>query len=251
MSFKLTNRSALKSAEWLITTASIPWREAKGAPRAELKIQQFDLISHLNLDLIGQHIQDALLCIVDDVGESPSMNARVSSDGQMAVAIHRALEGLTWREATEPDFWAYLTCVACPQYTRWRWQTQKPSALWTRYAGNIRRNAISRLWWWAEITCDHAKPAGDPKRYTVTKNISGRQTLMLWFIDCAFSGNPLIAQELTSIQEMQKLNDTAQKTICRTMNRLARVTCLDSVSTSIESRTLCERAHKVSQLLQA
>jgi hypothetical protein len=251
MSFKLTNRTSLKNSDWLLNIAPAPWNTVKSASRSELKIQQFDLLSHLNIDLSGQHINDALLHIVSELGESPSADDRVASDGQMAASIHRALDGLTWREATEPDFWAYLTCVACPQYPRWRWQTQKPSALWARYAGNIRRNALSRLWWWAELTCDREKPAGDSKRYAITKNVSGRQSLMLWFVDCAFSGNPLVAHELAALQETEELNDSAQKKLCRTVNRLARVTCLDSISTQSDSRSLCERPHKVSLLLRA
>jgi hypothetical protein len=169
----------------------------------------------------------------------------------MAIAVHKAFDGLTLREASDPDFWAYIACFGCAHYVRWRWETDKPAALWTRYAGNIRRNAVSRLWWWAEITCDLCKPLEDPHRYEITRNVRGRQSLMLWYVDCAFSGHPLVAHRLAALQEDRALNDTAQKDLCRTVNRLARVVCLDSISSQAQSDSLCERAHSISRLLNS
>jgi hypothetical protein len=145
----------------------------------------------------------------------------------------------------------YLSCVACPKYVRWRWNTPKTDAFWTRLAGNTRRNALSRLWWWAEITHDAAQLMGSPDRYSITKKVDGRQSLMLWLVDCAFSGQPKIVRELSAIQEAESLNDSAQKKICRSVNRLARVVCLDALSTDEEAKALCGRALQVSQLLAA
>jgi hypothetical protein len=74
---------------------------------------------------------------------------------------------------------------------------------------------------------------------------------MLWLVDCAFSGQPKIVQELSAIQENKSLNDSAQKKICRTVNRLARVVCLDVLSADDEAKALCNRALQVSELLAA
>jgi hypothetical protein len=167
----------------------------------------------------------------------------------MAVAIHKSLDGLTHREASDPEFWAYLACFGCAQYVRWRYDTPKIAALWARFAGNTRRNAVSRLWWWADITCDHEKPTADPRRYQATRNVRGRTSLMLYFVDCAFSGHALVAHNLAALQGQHSLNDTAQKAICRTVNRLARVVCLDSIQSESESDALCQRALAISQLL--
>ena len=74
---------------------------------------------------------------------------------------------------------------------------------------------------------------------------------MLWLVDCAFSGQPKIVRELSAIQENESLNDSAQKKICRSVNRLARIVCLDALSADAEAKSLCNRALEVSQLLAA
>ena len=251
MIHKLTNRKAVKSSEWLQQIASQEWKLAESPSHEALKIQQFDFAANLNDGLIIQKVKDAFQAVVESVDDPPTEAQRVGSDGQMAVALHKALDGLTPREASDPDFWAYLSCVGCPKYVRWRWNTSKPDALWTRIAGNIRRNALSRLWWWAEITYDAAKPLGNVERYKITKNVQGRQSLMLWLIDCAFSGHAKIVHHLSAIQEAEPLNDSQQKKICRSVNRLARVICLDALSEEVDAEALCNRALEVSELLPA
>jgi hypothetical protein len=251
MIHKLTNRNTLKADVWLQQIVEQDWKQVEPPPADKLKIQQFDFAENLNDALVIQKIKDAFQSIVESMPDPPSEAERVGSDGQMAVLLHKALDGLTPREASDPDFWAYLSCFGCAKYVRWRWNTPKPDAFWTRIAGNIRRNAFSRLWWWAEITCDHSLPLSDSLRYAVTKKVHGRQSLMLWFVDCAFSGHAPIANQLATFQETHELNDTAQKAICRTVNRLARVVCLDSIKTDEKSEVLCQRALDISRLLAA
>lgn len=251
MSQRITNRSSLKNGDWLSNAALTNWQEIPPAPHEGLRTQDFDLAQNINANLAVQHIKDAFERQVSLVGENPSTGERVATDGAMAVAVHKAFDGLTIREASDADFWASITCFGCPKYVRWRWTTNKSGALWTRYAGNIRRNAISRLWWWAEITCDHSKTLDDSHRYDITRNVQDRQSLMLWYIDCAFSGLPLLAHRLAAFQQQHDLDDRRQKDICRTVNRLARVVCLDSIVSAAASDALCKRAHEISQLLAA
>jgi hypothetical protein len=248
---KLTNRNALKSGAWLQQVVQQEWKMVEPPPNESIKIQQFDLVANLNEGLVIQKIRDGFQSIVQSGNARPTEAQRVGSDGQMAALLHRSLDGLTPREASDPDFWAYLTCVACPQYVRWRWNTPKTNALWTRFAGNTRRNALSRLWWWAEITHAATQQIGNPDRYAITRKVQGRQSLMLWLVDCAFSGQPKIVRELSAIQESESLNDFAQKKICRSVNRLARVICLDALTKDEEVKALCGRALQVSHLLAA
>lgn len=249
MTYRIINRKYLKSSEWLANVATMSWQQIQPPSRNGLHLQEFDLAAELNTALAEQQIRDVFEAIVQEAGNVPLQAIRVESDGRMAVAIHKAFHGITRREASDPDFWAYVTCFGCPWYVRWRWETSKRDALWNRFAGNIRRNAISRLWWWAEITCDHALPVDDPQRYKVTMNVRNRQSLMLWFIDCAFSGQTYIARKLAGLQEERALNDNYQKTICRTINRLARVVCLDLIQTEEQAEALCQHALKISQQL--
>jgi hypothetical protein len=251
MIHKLTNRNALKTSEWLQQIVQQEWKLAEPPPTEESGIQQFDIAANLNEGLVIQKVRDGFQSIVESADDPATEAQRVGSDGQMAALLHKSLDGLTRREASDPDFWAYLSCVACPKYVRWRWITSKPEAFWTRVAGNIRRNALSRLWWWAEITNNPALPIGNPDRYAITKNVKDRQTLMMYLVDCAFSGQPKIVRELSAIQEIESLDDPAQRKICRSVNRLARVVCLDALSTDQEAKALCNRALQVSRLLAA
>jgi hypothetical protein len=250
MMLKLTNRSILKTSDWLSQSIQTDWSQVMPPPQEGLKIQQIDITANLNSGLVVQQLKDAFQLVVQSAGQTPSEADRVGSDGQMAAATHKALAGLTRREASDADLWAHLATFGIPQYVRWRWTTDKPAPMWGRFAGSKVRNAIARLWWWAEVTCDHDKPIGDPQRYAVTKNVRDRQTMMMWFVDCAFSGHSGIATSLCGIQETQSLSDAGQRRICRSVNRLARVVCLDSLQSPAETETLCERALHVSQLLR-
>jgi len=249
MMHRITNRNALRASDWLAAVAANPGELVTTPPREVLKVQQFDVLAQLNDALVAQRINDAFESIAAATGAPPSRAERVNSDGEMAATIHQALAGLTLREACDAEMWAWLACCGCPRYVRWRWDSDNTNALWTRFAGNTRRNALARLWWWAEITHQPAIPIGTPNRYDTTRNVRDRQSLMLWFVDCAFSGHPLLVQKLSELQQSAALNDAAQKRLCRSVNRLARVVCLDEADTDAQVETLCQRAVQVSQLI--
>jgi hypothetical protein len=249
MIHRITNRNALRTSEWLAAVATNPWTQVTAPPRELLKVQQFDAVAQINDALVVEQINDAFAPIAAAAGEPSSRAERVNSDGQMAAAIHQTLSGLTLREACDSEMWAWIACCGCSQYVRWRWGTDNSSALWKRFAGNTRRNALSRLWWWAEITHQPTFAVGNSERYSLTRNVRDRQSLMLWFVDCAFSGQPLLAQTLSILQQSAGLNDAAQKRLCRTVNRLARVVCLDSIRENTTAVCLCERALQLSQLI--
>ncbi len=46
--------------------------------------------------------------------------------------------------------WQFLTCVAHPEYVRYRWGGKERISK-ERFLGGIKRNAFARLWWAAEI----------------------------------------------------------------------------------------------------
>jgi hypothetical protein len=246
---RLAERNRLKASDWLLDTTTEDWRRVEAPPREGLKIQQFDLDANLNGGLVVQSIKDVFDRILTGVGDPPSRTERVGSDGEMAAAVHKAVDGLTRREASDPDLWAHLCCFGCPKYVRWRWTTNKPGAMWLRYAGNIRRNALARLWWWAEVTHNPTKSLGDPKRYEITREVEDRQSLMLYFGDCAFSGHGLLAHGLCDLQDEQSINDDNQKKLCRSVNRLARVVCLDCLDDNFAADKVCKQAFQLSALL--
>src|SRR6266436_2188512 len=140
--FRFLDRELVEKHGWLINTAGCSWEKVSALSRQALRIQQFDIDAKLDAGLVVQGIKDAFERVLITTGSSPSRTERVGSDGEMAVSLHKTLTGLTRREASDPDLWAYLCCFGCPQYVRWRWTTNKPNAMWVRYAGNIRRNAL-------------------------------------------------------------------------------------------------------------
>src|SRR5262249_1315137 len=78
------------------------------------------------------------------------------SDAWLAPRVHATLR-LTRREAADRRIWAYLATVALPDYVRWRWRDPAdpgaPGAV-DRYVGGAGINALSWLWWAAELTRD-------------------------------------------------------------------------------------------------
>ena len=152
MIHKLINRSRLRDSAWLAEVRTLEWRNVQRPPREGLGIQAGDLIRNLDGDAVAHRIQDKFLEIAERA-ETPS--ERVESDGYLAEFIHKALDGVTPREASGADFWAYLVTFGCPQYPRcrgWRFRrcwnciarmqrsprTKRPVSILTRTAPNRR-----------------------------------------------------------------------------------------------------------------
>jgi hypothetical protein len=80
------------------------------------------------------------------------------SDAWLAPRVHATLR-LTRREAADRRIWAFLAAVALPDYVRWRWRDlddrRAPVAI-DRFVGGAAANAVSQLWWAAELTRDGA-----------------------------------------------------------------------------------------------
>jgi len=71
------------------------------------------------------------------------------SDAWLAPRVHATLR-LTRREASDSKVWNFLTVVGMPDYVRWRWVGDKGRL--SRFVGPEYKQALSRLWWGAELT---------------------------------------------------------------------------------------------------
>jgi hypothetical protein len=82
---------------------------------------------------------------------------RSQTDAWLAPRLHGALR-LTRREASDPGIWAFLAGVhpATSAYVRWRWATEEGELTPIRLVGRVNQQAISRLWWGAELFRDGA-----------------------------------------------------------------------------------------------
>jgi hypothetical protein len=112
---------------------------------------------------------DAAPYIIEDVGlgraiELAPLRAVVAwamsrrkpgeSDAWLAPRVHATLR-LTRREAADRRIWSYVAAVALPDYTRLRWRDpidRKAPVAIDRFVGDAATNALSRLWWAAELT---------------------------------------------------------------------------------------------------
>jgi len=244
MIHKLTNRSHLRSSSWVSEIRAIEWQNVRPPARDNLGIQAGDLKCGLDGEAVARRFQDKFL----DIANNNSTD-RVASDGPLAEFVHKALDGITLREASDPDFWSYFIVFGCPQYLRWRWPS--PTAdLKSRCAGDIRRNAASALWWWAQASHNPAKALDDPDRYAETRTVRGRTSFVLYCIDCAFSGHNPLVRKLCAIQRRHELDDLASKRLGRSVNRIARVICLDGLQDDGEINGFTNRAYQVSLQLQ-
>lgn len=75
------------------------------------------------------------------------------SDPWLGPRLHATLR-LTRREAADKRIWQYLTVVEFQEYVRWRWSQENADDPVTldRFFGEDSKNALSRLWWTAEMT---------------------------------------------------------------------------------------------------
>jgi len=76
-----------------------------------------------------------------------------SSDAWLAPRLHAALR-LRRSEAADRRLWSWLAVVRYPDYVRWRFPGRTPDDVTAvkRFLGGDRDNALSRLWWGAEMT---------------------------------------------------------------------------------------------------
>ena len=246
MIYKITKRSHIGRSAWLADVRTREWHTISPPPRDDLGIQSIDFVSQLDGESAARQIQDRFL---DLAPAAVTLADRLGIDGELAAIIHRTLDGITSREAGDADMWAYMVSFGCPQYPRWRWSNSSAD-LANRYAGSIRRNAFAALWWWADVSHDPEKAINDQARYEETRQISGRTSFVLFCVDCAFSGHHELVRRLCALQRAERLNDRECKRLCRSVNRIARVACLDSIVDDAVINSFSQRAYSMSQLLR-
>ena len=105
------------------------------------------------------------------------------SDGLVAEILHKGMP-ISKREASFASFWHYGSIFSYLEYIKWRW-LDGATLNRERILGAWRRNALGRLWWWAEITYDaeHEEP------YFYTKRCARSQEFMLHAVDDFIGGD--------------------------------------------------------------
>jgi hypothetical protein len=157
MIHKLTQRARLQNSDWLRQIKEQDWNVIQKPTPDGLGIQPTDLTHQIDGDSAARRVREHFHGLVER-GVQP-----VASDAEMSVAVHRILDGITHREASDPEIWAYLVSFGCPEYPRWRWP-QPNADLKNRYAGSIRRNAFAALWWWSALSGIFPRRSFPPKK---------------------------------------------------------------------------------------
>ncbi len=114
-------------------------------------------------DLDIEPIKTLLNSLLEITIHKPQTDFEISSN------IHHLFNevGMNRIIAANGDFWDFLTVFHFNDYLRWRWK-QSPNK--ERFlSSNTKRNAISRLWWWAELTYDPNRD--DPYELTKSKEL--------------------------------------------------------------------------------
>lgn len=107
-------------------------------------------------------------------------------DGCNALALRRHCR-FDLRTASDPQVWHYATVVRFRDYVNARWNPVKDE----RILGNVRRNALARLWWTAEAL-DADGGASDDE---IVEALGSSARLALQLVDYnGFHGRPWLAR---------------------------------------------------------
>jgi hypothetical protein len=134
-----------------------------------------------------------------------------SSDSWLAPRLHSVLR-LTRAEASDNGLWFWLSVTQGAAYVRWRWPATTDGKSLKRYKGGDRDNALSRLWWTAEIFRNGADYA------PATKALSLQDVPSTWLVLRAVHNRPAALAAVDKIESWTGLSD-----LTRRVNRLSKV----------------------------
>jgi hypothetical protein len=138
---------------------------------------------------------DALRGILDDAMRRIDDGAPMSSmDVELAHRVHQTLT-FDRKTASDTGVWHYLTVHELPDFVRHRWGGGGAVSR-ERFLGSLKRNALARLWWGAELT---RRPGGD---YSLTRVLfapGGGQDLYEQVLGHRFSNYPPAAVAFVDI----------------------------------------------------
>ena len=148
---------------------------------------------------------------------------------QQLQVLHHELK-LTLYQASQHQFWHYVAVMKCPQYVAWRWFNESMASVPKRqYVGTWYRNALGRLWWWAEYTRD---PEASTKQYSRTLRAGQSQEFMRNTIENSLCGNRILVKSLCDAAfpaSGTRMKDEQHKEMVKRINALLVTTALDAL----------------------
>jgi len=143
-----------------------------------------------------------------------------TSDSWLAPRLHAALR-LRRSEAADRSIWIWLTVARYPSYVRWRFPGREGSTSSKRFIGGDRDNALSRLWWGAELTRNGAD-YGQVQRAFQRQDIANT-----WFALDAFHNR---AAALAAMRMLPRLSSKAINRLSNALNHFLTTIMLDAVA---------------------
>lgn len=159
-----------------------------------------------------------------------------SMDGQLVEAVHRGLD-ISRRVAGDPGLWHWLAVSRYPEFVRHRWRFESEEAMREKFLGagsDLYSNALHRLWWIAELTCD-----GDD--YSTTQVVFSNQTMVNKVFDRWFA-----RYRPAAIALCDELADEPSRVIDETTNRFNHAT----TSVQLEALTESDARELVKEIIR-
>lgn len=163
-----------------------------------------------------------------DKTQVPDMDVEVAPQLHQALRLDRSL-------AAQTEIWHYLSCVLYPDFVRHRWGKAGTGAVSReRFLGSLKRNALARLWWGAELT---VREGGD---YSATKVLfapGGGQDLFEQFFGRRFSNHrqaALLFMDLVGPKPRRVV-----RTVSESFSQMLTTVVLESLTT-VELRPILE-----------
>lgn len=143
-----------------------------------------------------------------------------SSDSWLAPRLHAALR-LRRSEAADRRVWVWLAVLRYDSYVRWRWPGKNGVTARKRFIGADRDNALSRLWWGAEMTRNGSD-------YSAAVLAFGRQDIAnTWFVLDAFHNR---AAALAAMRMLPSMGARPINRLSTALNHFLTTIMLDSVA---------------------
>ncbi len=144
------------------------------------------------------------------------------TDGPNALALRRHCR-FDLRTASDPEIWHYATVVRFRDYVQARWNPVKDE----RILGNVRRNALARLWWTAEALDADGGATNDE----IVEALGSSARLALQIVDFnGFHGRPWLARAVVRhlLSEAQgELSDKRVDAFFKALGQLSAVRILE------------------------
>lgn len=154
------------------------------------------------------------------------------TDAWLAPRFH-FLFRVSRRAAADRGMWAWLALAICREYVKWRF----PEATAWRYYGDLLRNAVSRLWWGAEMVRNGPS-------YECVPIVFSRVRTAQFALELGYSRYRPAAIAFTRVAEGvgsgEKLNDPMMKDLSKSINAYLSLTALEARGLSEDDTSIVD-----------